>query len=155
MNAYESRILTIGPVSGDHLHINVVEIVPEGQPGAGDFNLSVSVSCAGFDATDCKCWILRSIFDEFLDALRVFEASRVGHVTLESMSPGEFILRIASDSPSQWPVVTGTVTGPYLSRARGYRGQLTFAFTLDSSFVVQLQHDFEHLLVGAQRQDGP
>jgi hypothetical protein len=59
---------------------------------------------------------------------------------------GDLILTIASDRATQWPVVTGTVTGPYLGPARASRGQLTFAFTLDSSFVFQLLHDFEHLL---------
>ena len=146
MNALESRFLTIGPTSGDHLRFEVVEIVPDGLQGAGDFSASVSVTCDGFTASECGCWILRSVFDEFLVTLRSFEASRVGRATLESMSPGDFIFTIASDSPSQWPTVTGIVTGPYLGRARAYRGQLTFAFTLDSSFIVQLQHDFEHLL---------
>ena len=146
MNALESRFLTVGPTTGDHLRFEVIEIVPDGQQGAGDFSASVSVSCDSFTATDRGCWILRSMFEEFLVALRGFEASRVGRVTLESMSPGDLILTIASDSPTQWPVITGTVTGPYLSCARAYRGQLTFAFTLESSFVVQLQHDFEHLL---------
>ena len=146
MNALEPRFLTIGPTSGDHLRFEVVELVPDGQQGAGDFSASVSVSCDGFTASERGCWILRSVFDEFLVALRSFEASRVGRVTLESMSPGDFILTIASDSATQWPTISGTVTGPYHSRAHGYRGQLTFAFTLDSSFIVQLQHDFEHLL---------
>ena len=146
MNALESRYLTIGPTSGDHLHFGVVEVVPDGLQGAGDFSVSVSVSCDGFSASECSCWIQGSGFDEFLVALRSFEASRFGRVTLESMSPGEFAFTIASDSPTQWPTISGVVTGTFHSRAHRYRAQLTFAFTLDSSFVVQLLHDFESLL---------
>ncbi len=146
MNSQESRCLIAGPPSGDHLRLKVVEITPEGQEGGGDFSLSVSVTCNGFTATDCGCWIASYDFADFLIALRSFEASRVGRATLESMSPGIFIYTITSSSPTRWPVITGTVTGPYLGCGRGFRSQLNFAFTLDSSFVVQLLRDFERLV---------
>jgi hypothetical protein len=145
MNAVDSPTLTIGPTSGDHLSLAVVELVPDGQQGARDFTIAASVSCDGFRASERRLWIHRSAFDEFLAALRSFEASRIGTATLESMSPGEFVLSIASDSPAHCPTISGTVTGPYRSCSRRYSAQLAFAFTLDSSFIVQLLHDFEHL----------
>jgi hypothetical protein len=146
MNSVEPRSLTIGPSSGDHLRFAVVEVMPDHLQTAGDFRASVSVSCEEFRASECSSWIARSTLDEFVTALREFESARIGCATLESMSPGEFALSIASSSPAQWPTISGIVTGQYDSRLHRYRAQLTFAFALDSSFVVKLLNDFDTIL---------
>ena len=119
--------------------------MPDHLQTAGDFRVSVSVRCEEFRASECSSWIARSTLDSFVTALRGFESSRIGCATLESMSPGEFALSIASRSPAHWPTISGIVTGPYDSELHRYRAQLAFAFTLESSFVVKLLHDFDSL----------
>lgn len=136
--------LTIGLKSGDHLHIEVIEIIPNNQQGAGDFSVAVSVSCDGFTVLNRVCWIEYSDFNVFVTALRSFESIRVGSAAIKAMSPEDFGLYITSDSPAKWPSVSGYLSGTY--KPNEARCQLTFSFTLDASFINEVLQSFEHIL---------
>lgn len=150
MSSEDSPSLTIGPASGDHLEFKLLEIEPPDDDGFTYFSAAISVSCGGFRAPERACLFLRDMFDDFLVALRGFEASRVGRATLESLPSSGFTLTIASDRPTKWPVVSGMVTGNLLDESCDYSGRLTFAFPLDSSFIVQVLEEFAQIMNHAQ-----
>ena len=118
--------ITIGPVTADHLSLEVLEIAPPDSLGAGDVQILVSIHCNGLAASGCKCWIFRSELNNFLDELRALEESRVGSITLNSMC--EFQLTIASEKAHQWPVVSGMVTTHCRGRGGALRSRLEFSF---------------------------
>jgi len=143
MNSIQSSAIIIGAESGDHLRLELLEVVPDDLEGAGDFRISVKVSCGGFSGSACGCWILRGEFDDFVAGFHQFEMTRIGQCTLESMHR-EFALTISSKSPQNWPTVTGTVAGSFL--AGHQRTHLDFVFILDSSRVIQVTEGFELFL---------
>lgn len=143
---------TIGSAVGDHLRFKLLEIELPEHEGFTFFSAAISVRCDGFISPERPCLFLRDMFDGFLVALTSFEVSRVGRATLESLPSSGFTLTIASDKPTECPVVFGTVTGPCFTGRQSdclpdhFSGELKFAFELDSGMVGQLLRNFGCLL---------
>jgi hypothetical protein len=79
---------------------NFVEIVatnrvPENEPTPGDTRLVITVCSHGF-AGQGAAWIAAPCLAAFVQQLRVLEERRHGSAAIESLSPGEFHLRIWS-----------------------------------------------------------
>jgi hypothetical protein len=73
------------------------ERVPDHPPSAGDVRLGISVRSEGFAGVGAV-WVETPRLREFIDRLRALETRRSGRAEVQSISPGQFRLRIGSRS---------------------------------------------------------
>ena len=81
---------------GNLLELILLERIPDDLPTPGDVRLYVKVEAFGFTGAHDGVWVGKGALEGFAAALRVLERTREGEAVLESMSPGEFVLRVYS-----------------------------------------------------------
>src|SRR5262249_42563853 len=79
----------------DSLEVVVTDRVPAHLPSAGDVRLTVAVRAQGFTG-EGWAWVEAPRLQHFIGQLRELEARRNDSAELESISPGQFRLRVFS-----------------------------------------------------------
>lgn len=85
------------------------ERVPDHLPTPGDTRFSIAVSAEAYSGTG-SAWIDAEQLAAFVAALRSLESTRIGSAEVESMSPGEFRLRISATDGYGHMEVSGHVS---------------------------------------------
>jgi hypothetical protein len=118
---------------------NFIEIVPtdrvpDGLPTAGDIQVSVTVQSQGFTGSG-SAWIEAPKLSAFVSQLRELETSRRGTAEVESMSSGQFRLRLYSTDFLGHMALVG----------RLYRAEhaLEFRFEFDPRLLPEVAQRFE------------
>jgi hypothetical protein len=127
----------------DWVEIEAVDRVPDNLPSAGDVELSVAVSSAGF-AGQGSAWVAAPALAAFLVEFRDLEARRQGAATLEGLSPEQFRLRIWSVN-RRGHVAVGGLVAKHIHRGEGgpYRHQVEFGFEFDATLLPKLLSGFQ------------
>ena len=108
--------------------------VPNGLPTAGDIQISVTVQSQGF-AGHGSAWIEAPKLRAFVSQLRQLETSRRGTAEVESMSPGQFRLRLFSTDSLGHMALVGRLS-------RGEHA-LEFQFEFDPGLLPEVAQRFE------------
>jgi hypothetical protein len=104
--------------------------------------LEVTVSCGAFAGANSQIWVGTENINRFLVGCRQLERTRKGVAVLESMSPGEFELRIEPvDSLGHFRLCF-VVGRDEISAQSANRQRLTGSFDLDSEFLGSLDEGF-------------
>jgi hypothetical protein len=131
------------------VEIVATEHVPANLPGAGDARLAVRVCSEGFSG-ESTTWVEAAGLTGFLEQLRALEQRRQGSAQIESMSPGEFQLRIWSVNRLGHVAVGGRLHRQVHGHETGpYQHLLEFGFELDRSLMPSVVSAFQEL---AQRR---
>lgn len=93
----------------DRLEIVAIDRVPAHLPTPGDTKLSIAVESRGFTGR-ATTWVSAGDLAKFATALRALEMSRMGTAEIESMSPGEFRLRVSVTDRLGHMAVNGRVS---------------------------------------------
>lgn len=117
----------------DRLEIIAIECVPETLPTPGDTRFSVDVTSGGFTGSGWA-WIDAECLRAFVADLRALEISRNGAAEVESMSPGQFRLRIWATDRAGHVALAGS-----LSRAKQ---SLEFSFSFCPTLLPGLVSEF-------------
>jgi hypothetical protein len=111
----------------DEIEIEVVDRAPF----RGDVEFSVDVSSSGYTGRGFA-WVDGTQLADFITHLAALEEHRQGSAQLESMSKGEFVLRVASVDRKGHMAVSGQISAyKYQSEARPYRHAVEFGFEFD------------------------
>jgi hypothetical protein len=111
-----------------------IDRVPDGLPTAGDVQLSVTVQSQGFTGSG-SAWIEARKLRAFVSQLRELETSRRGTAEIESMSPGQFRLRLFSTDSLGHMALAGRIS-------RGEHA-LDFRFEFDPGLLPEIAQRFE------------
>lgn len=110
-----------------------------------DVQLSVDVITNRFRGRNDSVWIAKSAHDRFLSELRAAEGTRRGGALLESMSPEDFLCRIAAHDRAGHFVVSGHVGGAIVDSQSVDVARIPFRIELDPSTLADLVEEFERL----------
>jgi hypothetical protein len=124
---------------GDWLEVVATDRVPDHLPTPGDTRLSVAIESQGF-AGRGSTWVEASRLAAFVAELRELEASRRGAAEVESISPGEFRLRVWATDRAGHVALAGRLS---------HGGQaLEFGFAFCPSELPGLVAGFEAITLG-------
>jgi hypothetical protein len=128
--------------ASNSVEVAATERVPDHLPSAGDVRLGISVRSGWFPGVGAA-WVEAPRLREFIDRLRALEARRSGRAEVESISPGQFWLRID---------VTDRA-GHLASAGRLARGEqvLEFGFKVCLSWLPQVVAAFEAIAEGCAK----
>jgi hypothetical protein len=116
----------------DYIEIDLLSQETTDLTGRGDSRLSVYVSSAGFSGRS-RPWITGPTLRWFCTALVALERNRRGEVVMESMSPGELVLRIRSVDSCGHMAVEGSI-GCHVQRDHSHPWHAVhFGFDFDPS----------------------
>jgi hypothetical protein len=114
--------------------------VPDDLPTAGDIQVSVTVQSQGFTGSG-SAWIEAPKLHTFVSQLRELETSRHGTAEVESMSSGQFRLRLFSTDSLGHMALAGR-----LSRSEH---ALEFRFEFDPGLLPEVAQRFEAIAAGS------
>lgn len=71
------------------------EQAPPDRPDAGDIRISVFIKLADFSGKYDEIWLDKTELEKFISNLEIFEKERKGEISLNSMSPNEFQIKLS------------------------------------------------------------
>jgi hypothetical protein len=92
----------------DYIEIDLLSQETADSPGRGDSRLAVLVTSSGFSGRGHP-WVTGAALRSFCTALVALEHNRRGEAAMESMSPGEMVLRIGSVDSCGHMAVEGSI----------------------------------------------
>lgn len=119
------------------------------ETGREDFHIGVKVNVNGFVAYKDSIGINTESFGVFLKQLKAFQQYENGEAILDSMSPGEFQMRLRATGKRYHVVVQGQISRTIYQAESALLNTLQFAFRVDSSYLKGIVSDFEALLENA------
>jgi hypothetical protein len=93
----------------DRVEVVATDRVPDHLPTPGDTQLAIAVQSRGF-AAEGSTWVEAPRLEAFVGQLRELEARRQGSAELESISPGEFWLRVFATDRAGHVAVAGRLS---------------------------------------------
>jgi hypothetical protein len=127
----------------DSIEIRPTEQVPDHLPSAGDVRLAIAVRSQGL-AGEGWAWIEAPRLRLFIEHLRQLEAQRKGSAEVESISPGQFRLRVYATDRVGHVAIAGRL-------ARGEQA-LEFGFGFCPSLLPRVVAGFDAIAEGRAEQ---
>jgi hypothetical protein len=115
------------------------EVGPPGTPADRDVLLNITVEAQGFAATD-QSWIVDAAWNGFLAELRILEARRQGHATLESASSEDLRLQFFSTDSAGHMAVKGQLRR---RTTEDFELRLQFAFAFEPDQLPRVLSELE------------
>lgn len=133
----------------DSIEIVAVERVPDHMPTPGDTRLEVVVTSGGFSGRS-SAWVDNDRLCAFVRQLSALLKDRgQGAADLESISPGEFVLRIESvDSLGHIAVSGRLAKRMYAGECGPYLHAVEFGFEFDPTALSEIVATFEAIKEG-------
>jgi hypothetical protein len=120
----------------DYVEIDLLSQETADLPGRGDSRLAVLVTSAGFSGRS-QVWVSGTSLRSFCTALSALERNRRGEAIIESMSPGELVLRFRSVDSCGHMAVEGAI-GCRVQRGHSHSWHaIHFGFEFDPSQLVK------------------
>ena len=132
------------------VELTVLERIPDDLPTPGDVRLRVRVEAEDFAGLSDQVWIEKAVLDQFVEEVRELERTRNGEATLESMSPGEFVLRLRSVDRAGHLAVNGQLKRVTYG-VEVHEQRLHFGFDVDSAAVGALVQALRTEIQGQRR----
>ena len=132
----------------DYVELIPTDRVSDQLPTPGNTRLNVTICSSGFRGSG-STWVDSTRLAAFLDELRVLDRQRRGVAELESISPGEFQLRIQSvDRKGHLAVGGRLVQRVHGGDAGPHQHLVEFGFEFDPSILPHVLAGFKEIAGG-------
>ena len=120
--------------SENFIQIDVTPEEEEGLPSYGDAYVTIFVESNGFSGRN-DLWVTADDMKRFCKSLVQLEVSRKGEAFLESVSPGELVIKIYASDELGHMAVSGQTGYLVIGEKEEYKHSVEFGFDLDPSEI--------------------